>query len=90
VARYYEDQLAVILALKLIFLLFPVILIIILAVRAFRHRKWHWRDLLQVLSFLWMKLWQLIKKAFTNLKKSEYDESDEIETQKKHKRGKKS
>jgi hypothetical protein len=62
----------------------------ILAVRAFRHRKWHWRDLLKVLFFLWMKLWQLIKKVFTNLKKSEYDESDEMKTLKKLKRGKKS
>lgn len=44
IARGYEDIFALILIFRILFLLYPIVLLVILIVYLWKHRKWHFKD----------------------------------------------
>ncbi|HKM04461.1 MAG TPA: ABC transporter permease [Lachnospiraceae bacterium] len=57
VARGWEDILAVVLLFQILFLLFPIILLIIMFVHLWKIRTWHWKDVKNMIDKIWEMYW---------------------------------
>ena len=76
VARGYEDILALLLVFKILFLLYPIVLLIILIIVRWKHRTWHWKDVKHWLDRKWEEMQRKgqEKKKLTAQKKIEDEE----------------
>jgi hypothetical protein len=57
-------------------LLFPVILVVTFVVKAYRHKKWHWREAKNILLYIEKALVSLIKKVFKKMRENEFEEPE--------------
>lgn len=56
IARAYEDILALLLIFKILFLLYPMVLLVTYLVYRFRRRTWHWNDVKRFAQKTWEDL----------------------------------
>lgn len=75
IARGYEDILSFILALSILFVLYPVIILIILLIYLWKHRTWHYADVQKFAERKWEALRIRIKNRNTEKesKRREFD-----------------
>ena len=53
VARGYEDILALLLLFRMLFLLYPIVLLVILVIYLWKHRTWHSKDVKDWIERKW-------------------------------------
>lgn len=74
IARGYEDILTLLFVFEILFLLYPIVLLVVLIVRLWKKRTWHWKDIRNWLSDRQEQFRQFLKNRKARKEKEEEEE----------------
>lgn len=76
IARGYEDILALLLLLEAVFLLYPIVLVIIAVVIAWKHKTWNARSIYLYVQDKWERFWERRRANRMNRKHDKHMDED--------------